>query len=81
MIWKKLKLARFFLALMIRPKPTLHSMPTIWLSTSPDQHCVKACYYDPPVGANLFWLNIDTINDGTIPICEFDFVESRDVVE
>ena len=51
------------------------------LLTSPDQHCVKACQYDLPVVANLFWLNIDAVNDGAIPICEFDFVENRDVVE
>jgi len=81
MIWKELKLVRFCLAIMIRPKPILNSMHTTWLSTSPDQHCVKACWYDLPVGANLFQLNIDAVNDGTIPICKFDFVESRDVVE
>ena len=56
-------------------------MRVAWLSTSPDQHCVKVCRYDPPVVANLFRPNIDAVNDGTIPIHEFDFVENRDVVE
>ena len=66
---------------MIRPKPTLNLMHIAWLSTTLDQHCVKVLWYDLPMGTNLFWPDMDAVNNGTIPVCKFDFMEYRDIVE
>ena len=77
--WRELKSARF--DDNDHTKPTLISMHIVWLLANPDQDCVEACGYDLPMGVNLFRLNMNAVNNGTISIHEFDFVEDRGIVE